>query len=305
MNSRLYTRKQSGGMLAVLDREQFPLGDVWWVGAAATYTGAADTTGHGLNPDEPFASLVYAETQAGTDDTIFVLPGHTETIGATGAAALTLDIAGLRVIGLGGGTLKPDILIDGFSDTYVSITGADTVIENICFTAGHTNIAFAMLVAADGVEIRGCDFVQNTADENFLECINDHTANTCDRLLVEDCFFCQYDTSGTAAIQFDAAQDWCIIRNNVFMGDWTAAIDGTGVPTRITVTGNLITNAAADNNASISLHATATGIVAYNAGGNENAAKNVAVTASACAKCENFFGIPSEDKQGILDPVAT
>ena len=304
MNSRLYTRKQPGGMFSIVDREKFPIGDIWFVGSTTVAPKAVDSTGHGRDPDEPFATLVYAETQAGTDDTIFVLEGHTETIGTTGAAALTLDIAGLKIIGLGGPTRKPQILIDAYTDTYVSITGADTVLENLCFVAGHSNIASAIIVAADGVEIRACDFIQNAADENFLECINDSTANTCDRLLVEDCFFCQYDTSGTSAVLFDAAQDRCIVRNNVFMGDWTKCIDGTGVPTYVTVTGNLITNAATDDNASINIHATATGIVAYNAGGNENAAKNVNVTASACAKVRNIFGIPSEDKNGILDPAS-
>lgn len=306
MNSLLYSRRQPGGMKAVLNREQFPLGDVWWVAKTGIVAAAADTVSHGRSPDEPFATLVYAETQASADDTIFVMAGHTETLASgTGAVILTLDIAGLRVIGLGGRTLRPNFLIDGHANNYITITGADTVLENLTFTAGHSDIAEAIRLGADGIEIRNCDFLQNTTDENFLECINDHSANTCDKFLVEGCYFDQYDTSGTACVMFDAAQDRCIIRDNVMMGDWAKAIDGTGVPTNIVVTGNLITNAATDDNAAINLHANATGIVAYNAGGNENASKNVAVTASKCGKVENYFGIPSEDNQGILDPAAT
>jgi len=305
MYNTLYTRRQSGGRFSIVDREQFPLGKVWFVGSTTAAPLAVDSTGHGLDPVTPFATLVYAETQASTDDTIFVLPNHTETLSAETAACLTLDVAGLRIIGLGGRTQKPIFLIDGYTDTYVSITGADTVLENLVFSAGHSDIAKAIIVAADGVEIRGCEFIQNDADENFLECIDDGDVNTCDLLVVEDCFFCQYDTSGTSAVLFDAVQDRCIVRNNVFMGDWTKCIDGTGKPTYITVTGNLITNAATDDNASIYIHANATGIVAYNLGGNENAAKNVNVTATGCSKIQNIFGIPSEDKNGILDPIAT
>lgn len=303
MKNRLYSRRQPGGRTALLDRGVFPIGDVWWVGSAVT--DCSDTAGFGRDPLKPFATLVYAETAAGTDDTIFLLPGHTETIGNTGAAAIVLDIAGLKVIGLGGRTRQPIILVDGFQDTYVSVTGADTVLENITFSAGHDDIASGIIVAADGVEIRNCAFIQNDTDENFLECITDGGANTADQLLIEGCEFFQYDTSGTAAIVMDAAQDRVIIRNNVMMGDWSATIDGTGVPTFITVAGNLITTAATDDNASIKLDGSATGIVAYNAGANQNAASGVAVTASACGKIENYFSIPSEDKNGILDPGPT
>ena len=190
MDTKLFSRKQPGGLFSIIDREQFATGKIWWVDS--TNASGSDTAGYGVNPDRPFLTWDYAaQTAASAGDTIFLMPGHTETIGVTGAAAITLSLAGLRTIGLGGRTTKPQILIDAFTDTYVSVTGADTVLENITFLAGHSDIAVGILVAADGCEIRKCDFLQNTTDENFLICIDDGGANTADRLLVEDCDFIQ------------------------------------------------------------------------------------------------------------------
>jgi len=67
----------------------------------------------------------------------------------------------VKYIGLGQRNRKPAILIDGFTDTYVSITGADTVLENICFKP-DTPTLLLHFCGADGVEIRNCDFLQNT-----------------------------------------------------------------------------------------------------------------------------------------------
>ena len=308
MDTKLFSRKQPGGLFSIIDREQFPSGKIWWVDASNT--DASDAAGYGVNPDKPFATWVYAaETAASADDTIFLMRGHTETIGVTGAAAITLELAGLKTIGLGGRSTKPKILVDGFTDTYVSVTGADTVLENITFLAGHSDIAVGILVAADGCEIRKCDFLQNTTDENFLICIDDGGANTADRLLVEDCDFIQYDTSNTHGISFGAGQDRVIIRNNRMVGFWeTAAIGGAGVLTNICVENNYIQNEDTDADQCILIAATSTGIVVRNLVGSNvagNATTNINC-GSTMMMCENYsVDTVAGDVQGVLDPVAT
>ena len=299
-------RNQQGGTFSILDRDRVSQGNVWWVGSTTVVACAYDEpVSHGRSPDAPFATLVYAETRASTNDTIYVLPGHTETIGTTGAAAITLDVAGLRVIGLGGRTRRPNLLVDAYTDTYISITGADTLFQNFIVTAGHSNIASGMIVAGDGVVVRDCDFIQNTADENFLECITDGDANTCDRLTITNCEFCQYDTSGTAGIQIDAAQDRLVITDNIFQGDWgTGAISIGGDITYGFIARNLVYNAATDNDSVITVAAAGTGICAFNAGGNGAAAANQ-ITATAMALAENYGGVSAADSSLPLDPVVT
>jgi len=293
-------------MFAVLNRSHYPTSDTtWWVGSTTIVACAQDAVGFGKHPDTPFATLVYAETKAAAGDTIYVLPEHTETLAADGAACLTLDVAGLKVIGLGGRSRKPQLLVDDYTDTYISITGADTVFENLTVLAGHSNIASGMIVAGDGVEIRNCSFIQNAANENFLECITDGAANTCDRLLIDSCEFCQYDTSGTAAIQLDAAHDRVVITNNIGHGDWgTAFISIAGEITYGLIDGNLCHNTATDTDSIIEVAAAGTGICVRNGGGNGAAQANQ-ISAAAMALAENYGAVNAEDASAILDPVVT
>lgn len=306
MDTKLFGRHQPGGLFSIVDRATFPTGDIWWVGS--TVTTGADSVGYGRNPDAPFLTWAYAVTQMAAGDTCYLMPGHSETIGKTGAAAITLSLAGAKHIGLGGRSKKPAILVDGFSDTYVSVTGADTVLENIHFKAGHTNIAVGIVLAADGVEIRRCDFTQNAADENFLICIDDSGANTCDLLIVEDCDFVGYDTSNTFAISFGAAQDRVVIRNNRIMGFYeTTAVGGAGVITNCLIENNYIWNQDSDADQCILLGAGSTGLIMRNLVGSAvggNATTNISTgTATIC--CENYSVDAAGDVQGVLDPVAT
>lgn len=307
MDTKLYARNQPGGLFSIVNREVFPIGDIWWVDS--THASAADSVGAGRSPDLPFATWVYAETQVAAGDTCFIMPGHTETIGITGAAAILLNLAGVKYIGLGSRNKKPAILIDGFNDTYVSITGADTVLENICFKAGHADIAVAIAVGADGVEIRNCDFVDNTSGENFKICIDDGGANVSDRLLVEGCTFVSADAANTHGISFGAAQDRCIIRNNFFSGHFeTTAIGGAGVITNCLIENNYIQNIDNEADQCILLGANSTGCVVRNLVGSYlggDATTNISC-GTKCMLCENYsVDGTAGDVQGVLDPVAT
>ncbi len=264
MDTKLFSRKQSGGMFSILDREQFPTGNIWWVGS--TVSGASDTAGHGQNPDAPFATWVYAETQASADDTIFLLPAHAETIGNTGAAAITLDVAGLKTIGLGGRTRRPQILIDGFDDTYISITAADTVLQNIAFSSGHADVVKGVNIAAAGAEIRDCQFLENAGSENYLICIL--TTAAADDLLIDGCTF-DGVTQATECIELVGANDRTTITNNKFNGLFSvSAISNTTAPCLgIDISNNYIgnhTTAGDDLAGAIDLNGTATGWICNN-----------------------------------------
>jgi len=308
MDTKLFVRQRSGGYFSTIDRELFPNGNIWWVDSTNTTYGS-DASGYGANPDAPFLTLAYAETAAtaaansGVDDTIFLMPGHTETL--TGNPSLTLDVAGLKVIGLGGPTRKPALLIDGAATAHIVLSGADTVLENVTLKSGHADIAKAILVSAVGVTVRNCWFLENVATENFLICVLGGGANACDYLTVEGCYAIQPDASNTHFISLPSNETGVKIRGNDLHGDWgTAAIGAAGDMAYITVKGNDIYNIASDADSCIELAGTNTGNVAFNNVSNA-AAKNNQITAAGCNMCENYAGISADDTQGIYDPVVT
>lgn len=265
MDTKLFSRKQSGGMFSIIDRENFPTGNIWFVDS--TNSDASDTAGFGRNPDSPFATWEYAQgTAASAGDTIFLMPGHTETIGVTGAAALTFALAGLKTIGLGGQTLKPQILIDGFADTYISVTAADVVFQNIAFSSGHADVAYGFSVAAAGCEFINCQFLENTAAENFLVTIQTTAAG--DDLKIVGC---QFDgvTQATECIELVGANNRTIITDNIINGLFSvAAISGTTAPSLgINISRNYIANhttAGNDLAGAIDLNGNSTGWICDN-----------------------------------------
>jgi hypothetical protein len=159
------------------------------------------------------------------------------------------------------------------------------------------------------VEIRNCDFLQNTTDENFLICIDDGGANVSDRLLVEGCSFVSVDTSNTHAISLGAAQDRVIIRNNFISGCFlTTAIGGAGVITNCLIENNYIQNTDTVADQCILLGAGSTGCVVRNLVGSYlagDATTNISC-GTGCMLCENYsVDGTAGDVQGVLDPAAT
>ena len=130
-------------------------------------------------------------------------------------------MAGLRTRGLGGQTRRPQILIDGFSDTFVAVTAADTVVENIDFKAGHEDIAKAINVSAAGFELRGCRFQENVATENFN--IHVLTTNAADDMIIDGNFFTTVDSAGTECIEIVGACNRVQITNNYMKGPWSVS----------------------------------------------------------------------------------
>ncbi len=306
MDTKLFSRMQEGGIFSLLDRDRFATGKIWWVDSSNT-TAGANLSGHGVNPDAPFLTWVYAVSAASADDTIFLMPTHSETIGITTAAAVTLSSAGLKTIGLGGRTRRPQILIDGFADTYILMSGADTELENITFIAGHANIAKAVSVTAAGVTIRNCSFLENAGSENFLIAIQ--TTSAADDLLIEDCVLYGV-TQGTEGIELVGATDRVTIRNNYIAGKYSvAAISAiTNLCLGIDIDNNQIynsTTAGNDLHGGIDLITGTTGIVTRNMvylGDDTDCL--TAIDADACMLAFNYVANEFGEEAGFNKTVA-
>lgn len=143
----LFSRKQPGGVYTIADMQTHP-NNVWFVNSG--HAAASNTAGFGRNPDAPFATLAYAfsSDSVANGDVIYLMPGHTESISS--ATAMVMDIAGVKVLGLGWGSKVPTITIDTAAAATWNITAAGMWIENVRIVSNFLNIAAAMTVSAAG-----------------------------------------------------------------------------------------------------------------------------------------------------------
>ena len=295
----LFSRNQPGGVFTIENMAEHP-GDIFFVHSGTGTDGA----GYGKNPDAPTATIDYAVglCTASQGDVIYVMPGHAETVSAAGG--LDLDVAGIRVIGLGSGGLQPTVTLGTAATADVDIDAANITVENIHFAANFADIAAAIDVNADDFTLRNCRFTEGT-DLNFKICVQDAAATGSDRITIEGCHAICTDAANTHFVNFAGTGDGHIVRNNRLIGDWgTMAIGGAGVITNCLIEGNLVSNAASTSDAIVNLAATATGIVCFNHGAGAAVQAN-GITATACLISQNYYGVISEDLSAILDPIAT
>lgn len=132
--------------------------------------------------------------KANNGDIIFAKPGHLETI--TAAAGIALDVAGVALIGLGTGSMRPTFNFTTAVGADLNIDAANVSIANFLFTGGidaltgpiDINAADCTLVAIETRDVTGqaTDFI--VGDDN------------CDRLLISD-----WTHRGAAAAGADTA----------------------------------------------------------------------------------------------------
>lgn len=104
---------------------------------------------------------------ASRGDVILVVPGHTETISS--ATALLLDIAGVTIVGLGNGSLRPTLTLDTATTAKIPVSAANITVRNIIFIANFADIATVfLLTTAPGFTVEQCEFRDTSAILNFL-----------------------------------------------------------------------------------------------------------------------------------------
>ena len=295
----LMSRPHVGGNFAYADIAGHT-GCIWFVGS--TVTGATDAVGYGRDPDKPFATLDYVNSQATAHagDVVYLLPGHVEVV--AGAAGLVMDCAGLHVIGCGNGTYQPIIRLT-LAAADIDIDAANVTFENVNFQAGAADVIAAIDVNATDFTIRKCRFTEQTAALNALIWIQDAGGAGSDRITVEDCLVYAPDTANTHFINFAGTGTGHVIRRNCLLGDWgTMAIGGAGIVTECNVSDNYIYNLAVTVNGCINFAATATGVMSGNMVGNSAAANNQ-IIATGMSKNFNYgVDIAGGDVQGIPEP---
>lgn len=168
-------------------------------------------------------TLALAQCLANRGDTILIAPGHTETI--TGAAGVNINVAGVTILGLGQGSLRPTYTFTTSVSASFDVTAANVTIKNVKFVCGVDNQTAVNNVTTADVTFDTCEWtISNGTVGAALGIL---TAATADRLKVVNSRFTGPATNaGTtlaAAIQHESGVDY-IIQNNYFAGKATQMI---------------------------------------------------------------------------------
>ena len=168
-------------------------------------------------------TLSLASCVASRGDLIIVAPGHTETI--TAAAGVAIATAGVTIVGLGKGSLRPTYTFTTVVGASFDISAANTYIQNIVFVNGIDNQTAINNVTGADVTFDSCEW--RISDGTNGAAIGILTAATATRLkVVKSRFVGPAINAGTtlaAAIQHESGTDY-VIEDNYFAGKMTQAI---------------------------------------------------------------------------------
>jgi hypothetical protein len=218
MRNALFSQQQPGGMFAILDN-RMTTGNIFFVNSAT----GTDAAGYGKNPDAPFATINYALTQCtnANGDQVYVMPGHTEAVGAAGG--ITFSHSGVRVIGLGIGRSRPIITLGTATTATIAMSSAYSSLENMVIDCtGFDAVVAPIKVTAGDCTIKDCEIVTGFATAQATSGIT--TTAAADRLTVENCLFRATSDAGTEAAIIIVGGDGHIIQDNVFIGAYSSGV---------------------------------------------------------------------------------
>lgn len=281
----LTSRHQPGGMFAIEDAA-VTTGERFFVHSGT----GTNSVGGGRNPDAPLATLDYAIglCTANQGDTIYVMPGHSETIAATDG--FDADVAGIRIIGLGWGASRPTFNFTATA-SQVNIGAASVQIENVRFVAGVSAVVAGVQV--EGVTdtvFKNCEWYWGgTTGWDFVLGLELEAGSH--RTIVENCRFLQEPAvaGNASAVKLTGASHNVIVRDSEFMGDSSVAcLNGiTTLSQGLMFLDNLVHNTDAGEPYLEVLTGT-TGVIANTRGLASGATIAANAVADAMAHCENF-----------------
>ena len=187
-------------------------GQVYWVNGSSvvmpgSVAGSDSNTG---SYEAPFATIDYAIGQctANRGDIIMVAPGYTQTVSA--AAGIVADVAGVAIIGLGRGSLRPTITLDTATTADIDISADNVMLSNFLFVADLDAIVHCIdVVSAKNATIHACEFKEGGANKVFIDAIDvsSTTDNDSDGLTVQDCVATSIDDQVDSFIEINQSMD--------------------------------------------------------------------------------------------------
>lgn len=258
----------------------------------------------GTAPDDPLATIDYAIglCTANKGDIILVMPGHTETIAAAGGIAA--DVAGISIIGLGWGTMRPTITFSATGSTF-TVSAANVTIANLRVTSSVDEMVKMFHVTAAHCTLDNIEHFETPTFQTIQFLL---TSAAADYLTVKNCYHYQA-TAATAAqlwIQLVGCDNVRILDNTFILtlqnGATCAVINATTAVVNCEIARNTIVQTGGTTQVSAILLVTAsTGHVHDNrvAAAVTTLAGTVALASAYGA--ENYVS-HTVNKNGILDP---
>lgn len=236
---------------------------------------------------------------ANAGDVILITPDYTETV----TAAKALNKAGVSIIGLGSGMLRPTITGNAAIDVF-NVSAANVTIENIIFPAPETDDQTADInVAAAGCVIRDTYHIGSQTSKNKTDIIT--VASGGDDLLVEGVRAYNTVVDCVSFLSLEAAVARPVIRDCVIQGTFsTGVLMDEATATLVTVNNCVLKNIKA-----------ATAVITFTTGNSTGVMRNVAVSGRHTTLASNvvagtgmdFFDVKATEEagtNGIVIPAA-
>ena len=179
---------------------------------------------NGKTSRTPFASIDYAvgKCEADNGDVIVVMPGHTESVATDGG--LTIDVDGVRIVGLGEGDSRPLIDIKTLAAAAMILSADGCVIENMRFSISIDAATDPIQITGSGNIMRYCDITEASACE-ALDLIS--IGADANRNILHDLKIRGRNTGdGDAlnAIHLNGCDDCEIYNIHAYNGDWSQGV---------------------------------------------------------------------------------
>jgi hypothetical protein len=143
-----------------------------------------------------------------------VMPGHTETVSAAGSIAC--DVAGVAIVGLGSGSLRPTISFTTATAATITVSAANVAVKNVLISAAFADVAAAFtLTTATGFTLEDVEVVDSAADLNIVDIIDISTVdNAADDLCIKGLKWITPDLSTGSVVNVDADVDGLTIHDS-------------------------------------------------------------------------------------------
>jgi hypothetical protein len=160
------------------------------------------------------ACIQDANVVASRGDVVFLLPGFTENISS--ATQVLFNKAGISIVGLGQGSLKPTITLDTISTSKIPVSVANVSISGVKFVANVADVATVfLLTTAQGFTVDSCEFVDTSSILNFLAIVTTTVAVVADNLTFSNNkVIGKGTTAATTPIKVLGTHDRLVIANN-------------------------------------------------------------------------------------------
>lgn len=220
----------------------------------------------GLSAYAPKSTLAGALTAANANkgDVIIVMPSHAESVAA--AAGITINKAGVYIVGLGYGNTRPTITFTTATTATMTITASDVTIDNFVFLQTFDAIVSPIVVSGAQVTFKNSYFQTATATAQVTQMILT-TAAANNLTLAGNRFIGTADAGNTCAVTLVGTDNFNAFDND-FIGAYTTsvgAIQGiTTLSTNVDIRRNTIVNKTASSTKAIVLLTGSTGIITEN-----------------------------------------